>query len=305
MASTLGIGTSALLAIQQSIATTSNNIANVGTEGYNRQEAILVNRPGQFTSAGTIGRGVDVVTIERAYNEFLGSQVRDYTSSQSQYETFSGLTLQVNNSLASTQNNVSASLENFFSTLQDVAGSPSTLPERQVLLGDAAQLVDQQQRLNNQLQDLNRGVNTNLTNVVDEINSLSDNIARLNGEIVNAGSLGQPPNNLLDQRDQLLNQLSEKVNVSISEQNNGAVNVFVGNGQSLVVGPTVTELTVVANEFDAGRLEIGIASAPGNQSISNLLSGGELQGLLDFRDKVLEPAQAQLGVSSPGSNRQL
>ena len=300
MADALGIGTSALLSIQRSIATTSHNIANVNTEGYSRQSTELAARPGQFSSAGVIGSGVDVISVQRSYDQFLGSQVRDYTSSQSQYQTFHGLTLQINNSLADSQNGLSSTLQGFFGSLQDVSGSPSKLPERQVLIGDANLLVDQQQQFNRLLDDLSRGVNSNLEDIVGEVNGLSSNIAKLNEEIILSSGQGQTPNDLLDQRDVLLNQLAEKVDISVTEQGNGAVNVFIGNGQGLVIGSTVTELATVQNEFDGSRLEITIAGAPGNPNISSFLTGGEIQGVLDFRDKVLEPTRDQLGLLTLG-----
>lgn len=302
MADSLNIGSSALLSLQQAMSAASHNIANVNTEGFSRQKVDFQAAPTQLTGAGYIGSGVTVGGVDRVYDQFLNNQVRNFTSSQSQYEAFHGLTVQVNNVFADSENSLNASLQNFFGALQDVADSPSTLPERQALLGEAANLVDRQQSFNNLLEDLSRDVNGHITTAVTEINSLTASIGKLNHEIVSAigSSGGKSPNDLLDQRDVLLNRLAEKVNVTVTEQDDGAVNIFVGKGQGLVVGSDVTRLTTVRNSYDTQRLEIGIDGVAGNANITRFLKGGELQGALDFREKVLEPAQMQLGLLSIG-----
>src|SRR5262249_55440263 len=122
-------------------------------------------------------------------------------------------------------------------------------------------------------------------------------IARLNNEITSgmARTGGQPPNDLLDQRDRLLDQLAQKVSVNAVVQDGGTVNVFVGSGQPLVLGADVNQLTTVQDQFDAGRLTIALQTPGTDVDISRNISGGSLGGLLDFRTEQLDPAKNALG----------
>lgn len=302
MVDILKMGSNSLLSIQQALSTTGHNIANVNTEGFSRQTVHFGTVNPARVGFGFIGQGATILSIERSYNRFLTSQVQDFTASQSRYEVFSEFSSRVDNILADSENSLSTSIQKFFSAIGDVAANPSTLPERQVLIGEASNLVVRQQSFNNLLQDLNDEVNSGLRLTVTEINGLADSISLLNKQIVSAASSGRssPPNDLLDQRDRLINQLSKQVSVSTSEQNDGALNVFIGKGQAIVVGSQSTHLITQTNPFDSSRLEIAVAGQINVDGVSQFITGGRLQGLLDFRTRVLRPAQAQLGLIALG-----
>ena len=302
MVDILKMGASSLLSIQRALSTTGHNIVNVNTEGFSRQIVHFGTADPQRLGFGFIGQGSVIQSIERSYNKFLSTQVRDFTASQSRAEVFAEFSSRVDNILADSEHSLSTSLQKFFGAIADVAANPSTLPERQVLIGEANNLVDRQQSFNNLLQNLNSEVNSELRLTVTEINSLADSISQLNKQIVSANSSGSrsPPNDLLDHRDRLLEQLSRQISVTTHAQSDGALNIFIGKGQALVVGSQSTHLQTQFNSFDSSRLEIGIAGQINVNGGSQFVSGGKLQGLLDFRSRVLLPAQAQLGLVTLG-----
>ena len=302
MVDILRMGSSTLSSLQQALSTTGHNIANVNTDGYSRQSVQFETTDSQHYGFGFVGQGSKISSVDRAYNDFLTSQVRDFTSSQSQQGVFVEFASRVDNLLANTETSLNTSMQNFFGALADVAASPSTLPERQALLGEANNLVDKQKAFYNMLQDLNAEVNSAMQLAVDDINNLADGIAQLNKQItsdINSGSRATP-NDLLDQRDRLVQQLSEKIGVTTVEQSDGSLNVFVGNGQPVVVGSQVTHLQTETNPYDSSRFEVGVAGQLSINGSSKFVSGGELQGLIDFRNRVLAPALSQLGLVSMG-----
>ena len=244
------------------------------------------------------GRGVRFKSVERAFNNFLTQQVQQYTSTQNKYQVFVDFTSRIDELFANSSTSLNTSMHNFFSAMQDISASPSTLPERQSFLGEANNMVDRFQIYQKQLQDLNGQVNSTLRTSIDEINSYSDQLGILNREIVAAisSSGGASPNDLLDQRDLLIQEIAKKVSVNAVEQDNGAINLFVGNGQPLVVGSQVSHMAVVANPLDSSSLEVTIASQANNIPLTNFFSGGEIEGLVDFRNKVLRPAMDELGL---------
>lgn len=302
MVDILKMGSNSLHSLTQALATTGHNITNANTEGYSRQTVHFETHESLNMGFGYLGQGSKVSSVERSYNTFLTSQVQDFSSSKSRYQTFTEFSARVDNILASSENSLNTSIQKFFSALGDVAANPANLPERQAMIGEANNLVDRQHTFTNLLQDLNAEVNAGLSFGVAEINGLADSIATLNKEITTAISAGNgsSPNDLLDQRDRLIKDLAEKVGVTTSEQDDGAVNVFIGKGQALVVGSQTTHLSVQNNPTDSSRLEIAVA---GNLSVSGkseFVSGGSMQGLLDFRSRVLQPAQTQLGLIALG-----
>ena len=299
MADLLRLGAGSLQNWQSALNTTGHNIANANTEGYSRQTVEIGTARALRFGFGYVGQGAEIVSIDRASNSFVTSQVRNFTSSASQYETFVQFSSRVDDILANSQNSLSVSMERFFNAASDVAASPSTLPERQALIGEGDNLVARQQSFNDLLQDLNSEINNAIGLRVTEINGIASSISEINQLILNTNNSGGTPNDLLDQRDRLVEQLSTKISTSVIEQNDGSFNVLIGKGQALVIGAVPTELEVRFNQFDSSRLEIGIKGLIGNDS-SQFVKGGELQGLLDFRSRVLNPAQTQLGVLALG-----
>ena len=304
MADLLGIGTSALLANSRALATTSNNIANVNTDGYSRQRVGFNERPPEISG---IGNGVSVGSVSRVYDGFAVEQVRINNASFSNFETLNEFSSQLDSILADSNAGLSPAISEFFDALQEVAGDPSSTVTRQVLLSESESLVSRFDAISGRLESLNNAVNSDITATVNDVNVLSRSIADLNGQITDteAGSGGVVANGLRDQRDRLLLQLSEYTNVSTVEQNGGALNVFIGNGQSLVSGSFVQTLSVTTNEFDSSRLEIGYVTSGATAQISDQIAGGRLGGLLDFRASVLEPSRNTLGQVAIGITSQI
>tara|TARA_R110000823_G_scaffold47903_12_gene121862 strand:+ start:12819 stop:14735 length:1917 start_codon:yes stop_codon:yes gene_type:complete len=299
----LNLGSSALLSLQRAIATTGHNISNVNTEGYSRQRVNFATQPPQFSGGSYVGNGVAVDSVERFYDQYLTSEVRERTSSQSRFQTFYDLSSRLDGLLADPATGLGSTLESFFGALQDVANSPASLPERQVLLGEARVLADRFHYLDSNFRNLGAELDGRIEASVGEINALAENIARLNQEVSQAFAVaqGQPPNDLLDQRDQLVRELAERIDVTVVDASGGAVNVMIGNGQPLVVGATSQPLRTGPSATDSTRLIVG-ADSPGGTltSLERFLNGGELGGLLDFREQVLDPAMNQLGLVATG-----
>ena len=294
----LGIGTSALLSYQRALDTVGHNVANVNTDGYSRQRVNLSARIPQGGSGGFIGVGVDVTTVTRNFNQFIADELRSNTTSFRESEALFGLSSGLDNLLADTSSGLSPVLSSFFNAIQGVTNDPTSIPARQVLLSEADSLSARFQGLNNSLESSRRGLSTRMATKVQEINQLATSIADVNQQIIEARSRsgGQPPNDLLDVRDQLVLDLSGLVTISTTSQRDGSLNVFIGNGQSLVLGVQNSTVGLVERTSDPGQFDItiGAAGAPA-VTVTNLISGGELGGLLRFRDEVLDPAINDLG----------
>lgn len=199
----LNTAMSGLLAAQRSLSTVSHNISNVNTEGYSRQRAELVAREAQFRGVGYIGTGVNISTITRVSDQFLNTQLRTSTSSSSDINAFLTLASRVDNMLADAETGLSPSLQNFFAAVQDVNDLPSSATARQVMISEADSLAARFQFLDSRLSDLGDEVKVQLTGDINDINTLATSIANFNSSIVAAigAAGGQPPNDLLDQRD--------------------------------------------------------------------------------------------------------
>jgi len=295
----LNIGTSALVTTQGALSTTSHNISNVNTEGYNRQRIEQGTRIPNFEGGYYIGSGVEISSVERLFDNFLAEQVRTFTSQEQQFDTFSTFARQVDDLLGSPQLSLSSGLEGFFNAVQDVSDDPTSIPARQVMLTEAETLTNRFNTLDSQLDAFNGQVNSSLDTAVKDINLLSQGISDLNQAIIEAsGGAGIPPNDLMDQRDQLINELSALVSVSTLTQSNGAINVFVGTGQSLVIGNSSIDLNIVTDPADPSRNEIGYG--PSSINISNQLTGGSVGGLLSVRQTVIDPARAEIDALAQG-----
>jgi flagellar hook-associated protein 1 len=299
MADLLSTSVSGLLAFQQALDVTSNNISNASTPGYSVETANLAEAPGQSTGIGFIGSGVDVQSITRNYNEYLAQQVRSSQSSYSTSNTLATQAAQVDNMLSDSSTGLTATLQSFINALQTVAGSPTSTPARQALLNQAQALAQQLNSYGSQISQYGSQLETQLSGDVSQINSITTNIASLNQQIAADSSTGQTPNQLMDQRDQLITQLSKYVAVHTATESNGSMDVYVGNGQALVVGGTATKLTTIAGAYDSSELGIAINGASGTPvDITSEISGGELGGLLSARSQVLDPARNAIGQVS-------
>ncbi|MEW6314365.1 MAG: flagellar hook-associated protein FlgK [Pseudomonadota bacterium] len=293
-----GIGVSGLNAAQAGLVTTGHNISNASTPGFSRQRLEQSAVQPLFTGSGFFGQGVQVASVRRAYNEFLDSQVLLAQTQSSYLDAYNAQISQIDNLLADPASGLSPALQDFFKGVQDVAANPASVPSRQVMLSSASSLVTRFQSLNTRLAEIRDGVNSELSRTTAEINSISTQLANLNQKIVLAQSAGtgQPANDLLDQRDALVRDLNKLVQATVVKQNDGTYNVFIGNGQSLVVGFTASQLTTIAALDDPQRLEVAYVTPGGNIPFSSdVLQGGSLGGILAFSSGTLDSAQNSLG----------
>ena len=255
--SMLNIGTSALITTQGALSTTSHNISNVNTEGYSRQRIEQGTRLPNFEGGYYVGAGVAITSVERIFDSFLSDQVRTFTSQEAQFDVFATFARQIDDLLGSPELSLSSGLESFFDAVQNVADDPTSIPARQVMLTEADTLANRFNTLDAQLDAFNGQINSGLETAVKDVNLLSQGIADLNQAIVEAsGGAGIPPNDLMDQRDQLINELSALISVSTLKESNGAVSVFVGTGQTLVIGNSAIRLEIAPNPTDSTLNEI-------------------------------------------------
>ncbi|MEZ5587560.1 MAG: flagellar hook-associated protein FlgK [Sedimenticolaceae bacterium] len=297
MAGIINIGVSALNAFKRQMETTGHNIANVNTEGYSRQVVQLDARSPQISAQGYIGSGVEVASIRRSYDSYLATRVRDYTSSYEEFAVFEQRARQIDNVLADSAAGIDDTLQQFFASVNDVADDPTSIPARSVMLNRASQLADRFNALDGWLEDIRHQLNGDLEREVGEINALAQSLASVNTRIgALNGTPGGIPNDILDERDKLIDDLSKFTNVSTLEQSDGSMNVFVGTGQALVVGGNYNTLAVTNNTQAADHKELVIRQSGGlTVNVTQQMTGGSLGGLLRFRDEVLDESQNALG----------
>jgi flagellar hook-associated protein 1 FlgK len=285
---------SALQAFQQAISVTSNNVANASTPGYDEESIQLAEAVPQSSGGVPIGAGVVVSGVSRAYNQSAANQLNSSQSSLGQLNALQNYTSQIDNLFGTTAAGLTPALQTYYSGWAAVADNPTSASSRQALLGDAQALASNINSTSTQLNNLNSDVNSRIAADVQQINSIGASIAKLNQQIESTQGSGQTPNQLLDQRDQLVTSLSQLVGVTTSSNTDGSLNVFVGNGQSLVVDGATTTLSTVPNQFNASQLEVSSSASNGNP-ISNQITSGDLGGLLAARKQAINPALNQLG----------
>src|SRR5580658_984829 len=302
MADVLSTSVSGLLAFQQALAVTSNNVSNVSTPGYSEESIELTPQAGQSTTIGDFGTGVQVAGVTRNYSELLAGQMRTSQSSYSSFNTFATNAAAVDNMLSDTTTGLSAQLQTFSNSLQTLANSPTLPASGTAVLSAATSLAQSVQGYASQLQTTEQNVQGQISSNVQEINSLAGSIANVNSQISAQSNTGQQPNSLLDQRDELIDQLSQYVSVSTDTQSNGQMNVFIGNGQSLVSGGTAQTLSAIPNQYNPTEYDVALQTAGTSTpvDITSAITGGSLGGLLSVSSQVIDPALNSLGQISIG-----
>lgn len=295
--SVLNIGLTALNAAQAGLVTTGHNISNAGTAGYHRQRIDSSPQVPQFSGGGFFGRGVNVDNVRRAYSEVLDRQAQLAQTQASFYDKYAAQVNQINNLVADPAAGLSPAMQQFFRAVQDVAASPGTTTSRQALLSGSGALVSRFAALDQRLTDLRSGVNIELSGTIGSINTIASQIGKLNGQIATAaGTSAQQPNDLLDQRDNLVMELNKLVSAQVIRQSDGGYNVTIGTGQALVVGEAALTLAAVPNPDDPRRLDVGYQFTGAPVPIdSRSITGGSLGALLQFRSESLDAAQNALG----------
>jgi flagellar hook-associated protein 1 len=297
MGDMLTTGVSGLLAFQQALDTTSNNISNASTPGYSRELVNFGTQASDVYGTGWMGNGVQVQSIQRVFDETVAGQVRSATSSYNQLNTFATQAAQIDDLLGSSSAGISTQLQNFSNAVQNVADSPTSTSARQALLSQATTLTSSLQGFDSSLQTLDTEANASIGSEATTITSLAQSIAQINQQIaaVNGQSQQQPANDLLDQRDQLITQLSSHINVTTSMQSDGTENVYIGSGQALVSGDKASTLVATPNTYDPAESDVSLQSDGGSVDITNNLTGGTLGGILQFRSQMIDPTRNSLG----------
>jgi len=304
MAGMLSIGITGLNASQAALSTASHNIANASTPGFSRQSIIQGTQAALFTGSGFLGQGTAVDTVRRSYNQYLENQVLSADTKRASLQIYNDQISQIDNLLADSTVGLSPSLQSFFDGVQEVAANPSSVPARQAMISGAQAMASRFQYLDARLSEMRDGVEGDIASTVETINAYANDIAQLNQRIVvaEAAGSGLPANDLYDTRDNLIRELNQLVRVSTLKETDGALSVFIGSGQPLVVGVQTTQLTATPSTEDPGRLAIGLLLPSGSsvQMPESLLTGGQLGGLLEFRREALDTAQNQLGLLAIG-----
>lgn len=294
MADLLGIGLSGLRTSQTSLTVTGHNISNVNTAGYSRQETVQSTRTPQYNGYGYIGSGSTVQDVRRLVSDFLTAQVRNNTVVASDVEAYKTQIDQLDSLLAGTVTGVSPGLESFFSALQAAVESPSDIPARQLVLSEAEGLAKRFNTVYERIDQQNQYINKQMASIADQVNRLASSVAGYNDAIATARANGAEPNDLLDAREETVRQLSELIGVQVTEQD-GALNVFIGTGQPLVVGKQANSIAITPSTTDPTRTQVEFLSGGSRQVITSQVNGGELGGLLRYRDEVLDPTFNSLG----------
>ncbi|MGM0769825.1 MAG: flagellar hook-associated protein FlgK [Pseudomonadota bacterium] len=297
MAGLIGIGLTGILGHQTALNTTGNNITNANTPGYSRQEVQFETQSAQRTGAGSIGSGVSVSNIRRLANEFLSQQVREDTTLYGEQETLNSELSRLDNLLGGETTGLSDAMNNFFASLQNAAEDPASLPQRQLVLSEAQQVVNRFQALNQEFIQQRESVKTQMQQGVKDANTLLKSIAELNLAISESPGLaeGKMPNELLDKRDEALRELSELVGIKVTETEGSQVNVSLNNGLSLVVGSNAAEFGTRENASDPTSLEFTLQNGGRTLVVDNQINGGKLGGLRRFEAEALKPAFDELG----------
>lgn len=301
----LGTGVSGLAAAQKGLDTTGHNIANVNTAGYNRQTVEQISTVGIPFGGVYLGNGTQISSISRSFNEFSYSEVI-YNKSQFNYNNTQTVNAgRLDNFLANTDTGITKSIEEAFNSINGVTEDPTIISARNVFLSTAESAA---KRFNNMFTEVEQqhlgNINQEIETTVAAINEISTRIAQLNGEIAVANSVaenGFPANDLLDKRELLISQLSERVEVNIIDLPDGTINLTVGTGLTLVAGTFPVPLSVERNEFDTNKLEIGISPTPGapkKSIVTDQIDGGSLGGLFKIREELLLPAIREMGKIS-------
>lgn len=288
--SIFSIGVTGLNAAQVALATTGNNITNVYTPGYNREVTLL--------AENRTGSGVGVSGVQRQFNQFIATQLNQAISSNSALSAYEVQINQIDNLLADRDAGLAPLFQNFFSAMQKLVATPSDPAARQGVLGTADTLTAQFRAFDSYLNDMQSGVNGQLDNQVVQVNNIAEQIAKLNREIGLAkAKTGTEPNSLLNQRDQLVTELSGYVSVKVVQQDGGGYNIGIGNGLSLVAGSASFRLETMPSAADPTRTVIAYRDTNGAllELREENFTGGQIGGLMTFRRETLDRAQNQLG----------
>jgi len=297
----LGTATRGLQVIQQGMATTGHNIANADTEGYSRQRAVVATGTPQASRSGTIGSGAEQVSVERAVDRFVTLRLVSETSrlaeAESQAASYGEIESIVNDQLTG---GMSGELGAFFSSLDDLASAaePGQAVARSQVLASGESFIDLVHRWDSQFRSLQSDADQTVVGLVPEINNLIDGIAVLNGEILEAETLS-PANDLRDRQEQLILELSSRIEISSLSDEQGLASIRLVGGYSLVERTEANRLEAVVdpanpNPSDPTFSQVYYDGGGSHFDITSQLTGGKLGAVLETRDAMASGAIADL-----------
>ncbi|HBL4998771.1 flagellar hook-associated protein FlgK [Enterobacter cloacae] len=298
MSSLINSAMSGLSAAQAALNTVSNNISSYNVAGYTRQTTVLGASNSTLTGGGWVGNGVYVSGVQREYDAFITNQLRAAQTQSSGLTTRYQQMSKIDDVLSDSTNSLSTTLQDFFKSLQTLVSNAEDPAARQTVLGKADGLVNQFKTNDQYLRDQDSQVNTAIASSVEQINNYAKQIANLNDQIsrLTGVGAGSSPNDLLDQRDQLVSELNQIVGVEVAVQDGGTYNVSFGNGYSLVQGSKANQLAAVKSSADPTRTTIAYSDeVSGNVEIpEKMVTTGSLGGLFTFRSEDLDKARNNL-----------
>lgn len=298
MSSLINSAMSGLSAAQAALNTASNNISSYNVAGYTRQTTVLSASNSTLTGGGWVGNGVYVSGVQREYDSFITNQLRAAQNQSSALTTRYQQMSKIDDVLSGSTNSLATTLQDFFGSLQTLVSNAEDPAARQTVLGKAAGLVNQFKVNDQYLRDQDKQINIAIGTSVEQINNYAKQIANLNDQIsrLTGVGAGASPNNLLDQRDQLVSELNQIVGVEVAVQDGGTYNVSFGNGYNLVQGSTSNQLAAVKSSADPSRTTVAFVDGiSGPVEIpEKLLTNGSLGGMLTFRTEELDTARNTL-----------
>ncbi|MFY0730963.1 flagellar hook-associated protein FlgK [Pseudomonas sp. NFX15] len=292
--SLLNIGMSGLSSSQSSLVTTGNNIANVDTAGYSRQQSVQSTKGSIQYGNVFIGTGTTLADVRRVYNSYLDAQLRTATSLDSEASAYNAQATPLDATLSDTNTGLTGVLQKFFTSMQGVSTSATDDTSRQSVLTGAQALSARFNSIAKQLNDQNTNLNGSLGDMADQVNKLSNTIATLNQKISELSTGNNQPNDLLDSRTEAVRQLSALVGTQVVERGN-SYDIYIGSGQPLVVGNTTNTLQTVPSQDDPSRMALQLNRGSSTIDVTSVVSGGQIGGLLTYRKDVLDPSLNELG----------
>lgn len=294
--SLLSLGSRSLAAAQGSLGTIAHNIANANTPGYSRQEAVLSTASGQYTGAGYFGRGVDLTTVRRQYDQFLTQSVQTQTSQSAADAARSGALSELDGLFADASVGIGAAIDNMFGAASDLANRPADSTARTAWLAQSGQMAQRIASVGRQLADMASRADSRLAQGAGQVNDKLSALKSINARIAQAQSGGQPPNDLLDQRDTLLEEINGLMAVTVLPKSDGTVDLFTRSGAALLVGGQQSVLSAGPDPADASRIALKLTVGALSQPLDAAgLGGGSLAGTMTFRDQDLASAVNQVG----------
>jgi flagellar hook-associated protein FlgK len=277
------IGTSAIATGQRGLDIIGQNLANAATPGYHRQGLNLVNR----VTGDTMGAGVDVASLTRYTADPVRAAIISGNSDQGLFDTRVSIRRQIEVTLGSGEGGIGDKLGSFFNQLEQLTSTPDSGAARRPLIATASDLARQFNTSATDIDKLRSDIGQQVPRVVTEVNDLASKIADYNVRIQAREKLGEQANDLRDQRDQFVDELSKRMDVQIVNQPFGVVNVLT-NGAA-----------VVLNEF-AGKFQSGLDTS-GNMVVTEVgstqpigIRSGSLGGLLQEYNTDIPATRARL-----------